>query len=275
MKTRLAGWFNGWHLLLAVTFLLSFFPLVWMVSTSLKETGQIFSDFLNPIPLPVTMEHFIHVMVSTPMTRFIFNSFVVATLATAFQIVTSIIAAYALTQFEFKGRFALFYIIVASMLIPVLVTMLPNYLLLSNWGLLNTYWAIILPQLANGMGVFFLRQSFRTIPKALLESAQVEGANDWQRMWLIVAPAVRPMIVSISIIFFINVWNEYFWPLMVINDQRMFTIPLALQLFINAEGGTSWGPMMAVATVASIPPVLAFLVVQKHIISSFLSTGVK
>lgn len=173
------------------------------------------------------------------------------------------------------GREFIFYIIVASMLIPVLVTMLPNYLLLSKWKLLNTYAAIILPQLSTGMGVFFLRQSFRTIPKALLESAQVEGANEWQRMWMIVVPAVRPMIVAISIISFINVWNEYFWPLMVINDEKMFTIPLALQLFINSEGGTAWGPMMAVATLASIPPILAYFIVQKHIISSFLSTGVK
>ncbi|GIP36665.1 carbohydrate ABC transporter permease [Paenibacillus sp. J2TS4] len=266
---------NGWHLLLVISLLLSFFPLVWMVSTSLKETGQIFSDFLNPIPLPVTFEHFIHAIVTTPMSRFFFNSFFVAVVVTLFQLFTSILAAYALTQFRFWGRQSLFYIIVASMLIPVLVTMLPNYLLLSKWGLLNSYAAIILPQLANGMGVFFLRQSFRTIPKALLESAQVEGASDWQRLWLIVVPAVRPMIVAIGIIFFINVWNEYFWPLMIINDEKMFTIPLALQLFINSEGGTSWGPMMAVATLASIPPVLAYLVVQKHIISSFLSTGVK
>lgn len=267
--------FTLWHALLAAVFLLSFFPLVWMISTSLKETGQIFSDFLNPLPVPVTLEHFTHVMISSPMTRFFLNSFIVAALATIFQILTSITAAYALTQFEFKGRFALFYIIIASMLIPVLVTMLPNYLLLSKWNMLDSYAAIILPQLANGMGVFFLRQSFRTIPKALLESAQVEGATDWKCMWLIVVPAVRPMIVAIGIIFFINVWNEYFWPLMVINDETMYTIPLALQLFINSEGGTSWGPMMAVATLASIPPLAAFLLVQKHIISSFLSTGVK
>ncbi|WP_054955880.1 carbohydrate ABC transporter permease [Paenibacillus dakarensis] len=271
MKIKL----NLWHLPLLVTLVISFFPLVWMVSTALKETDQIFTDFLNPIPLPLTFEHFHHAISTTPMFGFITNSFIVALTATIFQLLTSIVAAYALTQFRFWGREIAFYLIIASMFIPVLVTMLPNYLLLSDWGLLNTYAAIILPQLANGMGVFFLRQAFRTIPKALLESAQVEGANEWQRMWLIVVPAVRPMIVAIGIIFFINVWNEYFWPLMVINDEKMFTIPLALQLFINSEGGTAWGPMMAVATVASIPPILAFLTVQKHIISSFLSSGVK
>lgn len=266
---------NGWHLLLVAALVLSFFPLIWMISTSLKQTDQIFSSFLNPIPMPVTLEHYAHVMESAPMLRYFFNSFFVAAVVTLFQVLTSILAAYALTQFKFWGRNVLFYVIIASMLIPVLVTMLPNYIMLSKWGLLNSYSAIILPQLANGMGVFFLRQSFRTIPKALLESAEVEGANDWKRLWLIVVPAVRPMIVAIGIIFFINVWNEYFWPLIVINDESMYTIPLALQLFINAEGGTSWGPMMAVATLASIPPLVAFFVVQKHIISSFLSTGVK
>lgn len=266
---------NWWHVLLFIGLFLSFYPLVWMVSTSLKETGQIFSDFLNPIPMPLTFEHYVHAFVSTPMQLFFFNSLVVAVTVTLFQVFTSILAAFAITQYKFFGRELLFYLIVASMLIPVLVTMLPNYLLLSNWKLLNTHSAIILPQLANGMGVFFLRQSFRTIPKALLESAQVEGANDWKRLWLIMVPSVRPMIVAIGIIFMINVWNEYFWPLMVINDQKMFTIPLALQLFINNEGGTSWGPMMAVATMASIPPVIIFLTMQKQIISSFLNAGIK
>jgi sn-glycerol 3-phosphate transport system permease protein len=266
---------NWWHLLLIFALILSFYPLVWMVSTSLKETKQIFGDFLNPIPMPPTLEHYIHASVSTPMHRFFFNSLIVAVTVTLFQVLTSILAAFALTQYRFPGRELVFYLIVASMLIPVLVTMLPNYLLLSNWKLLNTRTAIILPQLANGMGVFFLRQSFRTIPKALLESAEVEGANDWQRLWLIMVPAVRPMIVAIGIVFMINVWNEYFWPLMVINDREMFTIPLALQLFINNEGGTSWGPMMAVATMASVPPIVAFLAMQKQIISSFLNAGVK
>lgn len=271
MKTKI----NWWHVFLGIILFLSYFPLVWMISTSLKGNDQILSGLINPIPTPATLTHYFYVITSVPMLRFLFNSFVVAIVVSLFQVFTSIFAAYAFTQFKFWGRNVLFYLIIASMLIPVLVTMLPNYLLLSDWGLLNTYTGLILPQIANGMGVFFLRQSFRTIPKALLESAQVEGATDWQRLWKIVVPATRPMIVTIGIIFFINVWNEYFWPLIMIDKQEMYTVPLALQLFINAEGGSSWGPMMAIATVASIPPIIAFLFLQRYIISSFLTTGVK
>src|SRR5690625_1940009 len=215
MKIRI----NGWHILLIVALVLSYFPLIWMVSTSLKETDQIFSDFINPIPTPATLSHYFHVISSVPMMKFLFNSFVVAAIVALFQVFTSILAAYAFTQFEFRGRNFLFYLVIASMLIPVLVTMIPNYLLLSDWGLLYTYSGLILPQIANGMGVFFLRQSFRTIPIALLESAEVEGATDWQRLWKIVVPATRLMIVTIGIIFFINVWNEYFWPLIMIDQE--------------------------------------------------------
>lgn len=266
---------NAWHVLLLVSVAMSLFPLLWMVSTAFKQPEQIFDDYANPVPLPPSWDNFVHVLTGVPLLRFFFNSFVVAIVVTAFQLVSSVLAAYAFTQFRFWGRNFLFYLVVASMLIPVLVTMLPNYLLISDMGLLNTYTGLILPQLANGMGVFLLRQAFRSVPPGLLEAARVDGASDWQRLWGVVFPAVRPTVVALGILFFINVWNEYFWPLLVINDEGMLTVPLALQLFINAEGGSSWGPMMAVATLASLPPLLAFLFVQKHIMSSFLHTGVK
>jgi sn-glycerol 3-phosphate transport system permease protein len=185
------------------------------------------------------------------------------------------LAAYAFTQFDFWGRNFLFYFVVASMFVPIQVTMLPNYLLISKLGWLNTYAGLIAPQIANGMGVFLLRQTFRSVPKSLVESARVGGAKDWKILWEVMFPVIRPTVIALGILFFIDVWNEYFWPLLVINDKNMLTIPLALQLFINAEGGTSWGPMMAVATLASIPPFLGFLLVNRQIISSFISTGVK
>lgn len=266
---------NAWHILLVVAVLFSFFPFIWMLSTAFKEPSQIFSEFLNPIPHPLTLKNYLYAMNSVPLLRYLFNSLFVATVVTIIQLFTSLLAAYAFTQFEFKGRSLLFYLIIASMFVPFQATMLPNYLLISKFGWLNTYAGLIAPQLASGMGVFLLRQTFRSIPKSLLESARVEGAGDWQRLWKIIFPSVRPTVIALGILLFINVWNEYFWPLLVINNKGMLTLPLALQLFINAEGGTSWGPMMAVATLTSLPPFIAFLLVQKQVISSFINSGVK
>ncbi|WP_019121401.1 carbohydrate ABC transporter permease [Brevibacillus massiliensis] len=266
---------SGWNLLLFICLLLSFFPLVWMISTTFKQADQIFSEFLNPLPRPFTWENISYVLNAVPMVRYFINSLIVAVLVTAFQLVTSILAAYSFTRFDFKGRQFLFYVVVASMLIPIQVTMLPNYLLISKLDWLNTYAGLVAPQLANGMGVFLLRQTFRTIPQSLYESAQVGGAAEWQILWRIAFPVVRPTVLALGVMFFINVWNEYFWPLLVINDKDMLTIPLALQLFINSEGGNSWGPMMAVGTLASLPPLIAFFIVNRQIVSSFISTGVK
>ncbi len=265
----------GWHMLLVICLLASFFPMIWMISSAFKQPEQLFSQFLNPIPNPFSLDNFVHVWTSVPMWRYMLNSFFVATVVTAFQLFTSVLAAYAFTQFSFQGKQVLFYLVVASILVPIQVIMLPNYILLSRFGLVDTYTGLILPQLANGMGIFLLRQAFRSVPKSLLEAARVEGAGDWQRLWLILFPAVRPTVVALGVMFFINTWNEYLWPLLMIKKDELLTVPLALQLFVSAEGGTSWGPMMAVATLASLPPLMAFFIVQRQIISSFLHTGVK
>ncbi|MEK3889066.1 carbohydrate ABC transporter permease [Bacillus sp. FSL K6-3431] len=271
MKVKL----SLWHILLVICLVASFFPMIWMISTAFKQPDQLFSDFLNPIPEPAVFSNFVHAWTSVPLGRYLANSFFVSITVTAFQLFTSVLAAYAFTQYEFKGKNMLFYLAVASMLVPIQVTMLPNYIMMSEANLVNTYAGLILPQLANGMGIFLLRQAFRSVPKSLMESARVEGARDWKRLWLILFPAVKPTVISLGILFFINTWNEYLWPLLMITNEDMRTIPLALQMFISAEGGTSWGPMMAVAVLASLPPIVAFLLVQKHVISSFMHSGVK
>ncbi|WP_078392619.1 carbohydrate ABC transporter permease [Shouchella patagoniensis] len=266
---------KGWHLLLIVCLLLSFFPMLTMTVTAFLETGQLFSGGIQLIPFPPTIEHFTHVFEAVPILQYMGNSFFIATVVTVVQLFTSILAAYGFTQFTFRGREFLFYLVVASILIPIQVTMLPNYILLSDFGLVNTYAGLILPQIANGIGIFLLRQSFKSIPASLIESARVDGAGDWRRLWRILFPSVKPSVIALGILFFITTWNEYLWPLLMINDQQLMTMPLALQEFISAEGGTSWGPMMAVAFLASVPPLAVYLLLQRHIMSSFLHTGVK
>lgn len=266
---------NAWHLLLAICLILSFFPVLTMAATAFLETSQLFAGGLQLLPIPPTLDHFSQVWESIPIIRYMGNSFFVATVVTFVQLFTSILAAYGFTQFQFRGREFCFYLVIASIFIPIQVTMLPNYILLSDLELVNTYFGLILPQIANGIGVFLLRQSFRSVPASLIESARVDGAGDWRRLWKILFPSVKPSVIALGILFFITTWNEYLWPLLMINDNDLMTMPLALQEFISAEGGTSWGPMMAVAFLASVPPLAVYLLLQRHIMSSFLHTGVK
>ena len=141
--------------------------------------------------------------------------------------------------------------------------------------LLNTYWAVILPQAADGMGVFLLYQTMRAIPKSILESAQLDGSSHMEILLKIIIPVIRPAIFSLGIMSFINSWNEYFWPLLVLKGRDMYTLPIALNLFANVEGGTEWGPLMAVAMFTAMPPLVCYFFAQKQIVSTFLHSGVK
>ena len=152
---------------------------------------------------------------------------------------------------------------------------MPNYLLMSKLGLLNSHWGVILPQLVDGMGIFLMRQTMRGIPKPLLEAAILENANPLQIMYKVVLPLIRPSAIAVGIFFFINSWNEYFWPLLILQDKNMYTLPLALQMFISAEGGSEWGIAMAVAMLTSLLPLILYFISQRFILNTFMQSGVK
>jgi len=159
--------------------------------------------------------------------------------------------------------------------IPTTVLIMPNYLLMSKLGLLNSHWGVILPQLVDGMGIFLMRQTMRGIPKPLLEAAILENANPLQIMYKVVLPLIRPSAIAVGIFFFINSWNEYFWPLLILQDKNMYTLPLALQMFISAEGGSEWGIAMAVAMLTSLLPLILYFISQRFILNTFMQSGVK
>ncbi|ADU51983.1 carbohydrate ABC transporter membrane protein 2, CUT1 family [Thermaerobacter marianensis DSM 12885] len=264
-----------WHLVLIVACGVSLLPIAWMVGTAFKFQDEIFTSFLSPIPHRPTLSNFLYVWDRIPFARYFFNSLVVAALVTAAQLVTATLAAYGFTQFRFPGREFLFYAVVASMLVPVQVTMLPNYLVVARLGWLDSYAGLMAPHLAEAMGIFLLRQAFRSVPASLVEAARLEGATHLQVIRKVFIPNLRPVFIALGILVFINTWNEYLWPLLIIKDENMFTLPLALQLFVSEEGGTSWGPMMAAATLAALPPLLAYWVAQRYVVQTFLSAGIK
>ena len=277
MKTNLASWRDEWgyHLLLLIAVFLMLWPIVFMLSTSLKDLNQVFESTLNPLPFPPTFDNYTNVLENFPLLTYIWNTFYIAIIVTLSKALTSVLAAFGFVYYDFKYKETIFNGMLLSFFIPITVLIMPNYLLMAKLGLLDTPYGVMLPSLVDGMGVFLMRQTMRGIPKPLLEAAILDGATPWQILRKVVLPLIKPSVLAISILFFINSWNEYFWPLLILQDKSNLTLPLALQMFISAEGGSEWGVAMAVATLTSLPPLVLYGFCQKFIINTFMQAGVK
>ena len=264
-----------WHGFLMVAIFLTLWPIVFMISTSFKDLSQVFESTLNPLPWPITFENYTTVLGNFPLFTYIWNTFLIAAIVTVSKTLTSILSAFAFVYYDFKYKESLFNGMLLTFFIPITVLVMPNYLMMSKLGLLNTPWGVALPCLVDGMGVFLMRQTMRCVPKALLEAAILDGAKPRQVLTKVILPLIKPALLANSILFFINSWNEYFWPLLILQDKDSYTLPLALQMFISAEGGSEWGIAMAVATLTSLPPLILYGFCQKFIINTFMSSGVK
>ena len=277
MKTNLASWRDEWgyHLLLLIAVFLMLWPIVFMLSTSLKDLNQVFESTLNPLPFPPTFDNYTNVLENFPLLTYIWNTFYIAIIVTLSKALTSVLAAFGFVYYDFKYKETIFNGMLLTFFIPITVLIMTNYLLMAKLGLLDTPYGVMLPSLVDGMGVFLMRQTMRGIPKPLLEAAILDGATPWQILRKVVLPLIKPSVLAISILFFINSWNEYFWPLLILQDKSNLTLPLALQMFISAEGGSEWGVAMAVATLTSLPPLVLYGFCQKFIINTFMQAGVK
>ena len=277
MKTNLASWRDEWgyHLLLLIAVFLMLWPIVFMLSTSLKDLNQVFESTLNPLPFPPTFDNYTNVLENFPLLTYIWNTFYIAIIVTLSKALTSVLAAFGFVYYDFKYKETIFNGMLLTFFIPITVLIMPNYLLMAKLGLLDTPYGVMLPSLVDGMGVFLMRQTMRGIPKPLLEAAILDGATPWQILRKVVLPLIKPSVLAISILFFINSWNEYFWPLLILQDKSNLTLPLALQMLISAEGGSEWGVAMAVATLTSLPPLVLYGFCQKFIINTFMQAGVK
>ena len=264
-----------WHGFLMVAIFLTLWPIVFMISTSFKDLSQVFESTLNPLPWPITFDNYTTVLGNFPLFTYIWNTFLIAAIVTVSKTLTSILSAFAFVYYDFKYKESLFNGKLLTFFIPITVLVMPNYLMMSKLGLLNTPWGVALPCLVDGMGVFLMRQTMRCVPKALLEAAILDGAKPRQVLTKVILPLIKPALLANSILFFINSWNEYFWPLLILQDKDSYTLPLALQMFISAEGGSEWGIAMAVATLTSLPPLILYGFCQKFIINTFMSSGVK
>lgn len=262
------------HAILVAAVILTFVPLFWMLGTSLKPPEQAFENPLNPLTISPTLENYQAVFRTTDVGRQLFNSVVFAGGVTLGQLAISVPAAYAFSQWKFRGSRVLFAAFLLTMPVPFMVFYVPNYVLLARLDLLNMHLGMILPQVASAYGVFLLRQHFKSFPKSILDAARVDGASEWTVVWRIVLPASRAAVFALGVFVFVNTWNEYVWPLLVARDPEMYVLTVGVSQFASEEGGTRWGTIMA-ATLASAPTLAAYLFVRRQVISVILEGAVK
>ncbi len=274
MKIKINSEF-GCHVILMMFVIISIFPIIYAISSSFKELSEAYSNVFGIIPNNPTLNNYLEVFKRLPFIKITSNTFFIATLVTVFKVITSVMAAYAFVYFDFKYKNILYFVLISTIFIPFTVTMIPNYLTISKLGFRDSLWGVVLPQLSDATGIFLLRQSMKTIPKSLIEVAEIEKINHFRRIKDIVVPIVRPAIISTGIMFFINSWNEYVWPVLILKTKENFTLPLALQLFISSEGGTDFTIAMAVSVITMIIPLILYIIFQKYIINTFTASGIK
>lgn len=263
------------HMLLCIFLFLLLFPILFAISNSFKTMQESVNHIFSMIPRSPTVENYAYVAQRVPIFRIIFNTLTVATFVTLFKLVTSIFCAYGIVYFHFKGKYGIYFFMLSTMFIPFTVTMIPNYLTISKIHLSDTLIGVILPQFADVLGIFLLRQAMRGIPGALIEAAKIDGVGDIKILKDIILPLIRPAVLSTGIIFFINSWNEYVWPVLILKTKENFTLSLALQMFISSEGGTEFPVAMSVSVITMVIPLLLYCIFQKYIINTFMNSGMK
>ena len=256
-------------------------PVLWVLVTSLKLTENIIRMPPEWIPWPPTLAHYGEVLFSSSRTarigRAFLNSAIVSLGSVALVVITSAMAAYPLARMEFRGRNAIFALLVGSLMVPNAVVLVPQYVLTQRLGWLSTYQGLIVPEAAMtfAFGVFLLRQFFLTIPRELEDAARIDGAGTWRVFTRIVLPLSQPVLAALAIFAFRSAWNDFLWPLIAVNKPDMFPLPVALALLRGAYASESYGPIMAGATLSALPLLLVFLVANRRIVEGVRVSGLK
>lgn len=258
-------------ILFALVFLI---PMLWMLSTSFKPKREWFTADIRWIPNNFTIENYTNILnsPSLPVGRWFLNSIMVGVIATGLTLLVSSLAAYAYARMEFPGRKVLFALLLATLFLPGVMFLVPNFLTVFRLGLLNNYAGVIVPGLAGVFGVFFLRQFFETIPKELEEAAQIDGASAVQTFFRIALPLAKPAMATLGIITFLGSWNDFLWPLLILKDRRLQTLPPGLASLKGAYT-SEYGLMMAGAVIAAVPVLVLYVVLQKYIVQSVATSG--
>ncbi len=263
------------YLLLGLIALVMLLPLIWLVSTAFKSpTEDIFQFPPQFLPAQPTIANFIEVWQTNPFGRYLFNSTLVALLTVGLNLLFCSLAAYPLARLDFRGRNALFTLIVSTILIPFQIVMIPLYILTVQLGLRNSYLGLIFPAIASAFGIFLLRQAFQGVPKELEEAARMDGCSELGIWWFVMLPSIRPALVTLAIFVFIGAWSDFLWPLIILDQPEYYTLPLGVAKLAGAFS-LDWR-LIAAGSVISIAPILLFfLIMQRYIVPTETGSGVK
>jgi len=259
-------------LLVAVLLLL---PLLWLVSTSLKGPAEnIFTSPPALLPAQPSLEAYGRLFAANPMGTYLLNSTIVSALAVVANLLFCSLAAYPLARMSFRGRGLVLALVVATILIPFQVVMIPLYLLMVQIGLRNSLWALIVPQAATAFGIFLLRQSFLAVPVELEEAARIDGCTRIGEWWNVMLPAARADLITLAMFVFIGTWSDFLWPLIILDDPTLYTLPLGLQQLASSFS-LDWRLVAAGSVVSILPVLLLFVLLQRYILPSASGDAVK
>jgi multiple sugar transport system permease protein len=249
-------------------------PLAWMASAAFMERGEA-QRFPPPwIPAEPTLDNFRELFTRLNLARYVFNSTVIALAITASALLLNAMAGYAFAKLSFRGRDRIFQVLLAALVVPLQVGMLPLFLLLKQMGAVNTYWAVILPSMATIYGTFLVRQYAQSIPDSLLDAARLDGAGELRLFVSIVLPLLRPVLVTLGIFTFLAAWNDFMWPLIVLTGNDRYTLPVALAI-LSGEHVQDAELMMAGSMLTMLPALGLFVLLQKQLIGGIMASGIK
>lgn len=266
-------------IVLAIVSLFFIVPLVWIVASALRPAGSLY-QYANPltwrtfIPSKPTLENFVHIFSKLNFGRAIANSLFVSLVTILLTVFVSSMAGFSLAKFSFRGKNLVFAIVLITFMVPFESIVIPLYILVKQLKIDNTYWALILPGVANGLAIFLFRQFFSEVPSEIMEAARIDGASWFRIYWRILLPLSMPAIVTVIVMVFMFQWNSLFWPLVATHSSRFEVVQVAIASHRSTES-TSWANLFSSAIAGSLPPVILFLFLQKYFVRGISGTGLK
>ncbi|WP_322495396.1 carbohydrate ABC transporter permease [Chloroflexus sp.] len=250
-------------------------PVYWTLMAAFKETREIYSLPVTWWPANPTLANFPAAWQAAPFGRYYVNSLITTFFGAAAEVVLALFSAYALAYLRFPRKDLVFLLLLAALMVPVEITIVPNYLTVARLGWINTYQGIIVPGAAIAYGTFLLRQAFLSVPREILEAARVDGAGHFRILFSVVAPIAQPAIVTMALLSVVSKWNDFLWPLIVTNTTDMRTLPIGVFWLRNSEGLSNWGVVMAGSLFLIVPVLIGFLLAQRAIVEGMTAGAVK
>ncbi|MFD6448846.1 carbohydrate ABC transporter permease [Promicromonospora sp. NPDC060204] len=249
-------------------------PLLWMALASLKAPDELYQLPLQWLPAHPDLDNYAQAAGAIPLGRLLVNSIGLTIVGAGLKVALGLCCAYALVFLDFPFRKVVFGLVIATLMIPPQITIIPNYTLVASLGWLNTYQGILVPGLASAFGTFLFRQHFLTLPRSVLEAAELDGAGHWRKLWRFVVPMSTPTLAAVALVSVVTEWNDYLWPFLVVDDPGKMTLPVGLTLLQNTDGMTNWGVLLAATVVVTLPILLVFLVLQRRLVAGLTAGAV-